>query len=692
MKNKLLEILKSGQYARLFKLIGELLPQIPIELKDNFTLFTAQFNKNENDFKLGQLTSDQYRVNEVRITAGLLDLINQLPDNLVSLMTSGIYAEAHEDTYQQTEHEQKTKILEEERNKQAQKISELYERNARALDNINRKDEEIRTLRQQLTKAQNPEEIRLLEAQIQTLQSEKEVLEKQINDLQSQLAEAWRQQDNLVSQIQDLEAKLTFAEKQLEELRQKYKEIDFSQNSDAYKQAYELLLEGKTAEADQVLNHAYLEEKEQKLRQQTKEQYRSLAREYVLKAQIAVQSFDFTQAEQSYQKATELCPDAEFWFEYAYFLQDINQFTRATSYYQRALIQYRRENNLPNIAKTLNNLGELFRIQNDFQKSEFILNKSLQIYRNLAQNAPNVYLPNVATTLNNIANSQKIQNQLEKALAGYQEALQIYKQFAQNSPSIYLSYVAITLNNLANLQKLQNQAKKALAGYQEALQIYKQFAQNSPSIYLSYVAGTLNNLGELYRSQRSFQQSESTLTEALQIYKALAQNNSNTYLPKVAMTLNNLAVLYSTKSEFKQALPKYEEALKIYRAVVVYSPKTYLPYVAGILHNLGKLHFYQNKFITAEINYQEALQIRRALAQTNPSAFDLDYCGTALSLSTLYQSLVQKGSLQYVGHANVLLEDAAVRLSRYPHVPKAQWHIEKQLIPLRQFFAQYGRA
>ena len=69
----------------------------------------------------------------------------------------------------------------------------------------------------------------------------------------------------------------------------------------------------------------FLEEKEQKLRQETKEHYRSLAREYVLKAQIAVQNLDFTQAERSYQKAIDLCPDAEFWLAYANFSQKLNE-------------------------------------------------------------------------------------------------------------------------------------------------------------------------------------------------------------------------------------------------------------------------------------------------------------------------------------------------------------------------------
>jgi len=586
-----------------------------------------------------------------------------------------------------SEAEEKLKNYEAEKNGFVQKIGNLQDEFFEISQNSRKKDSEINELKTQLEQSTSPEEKAKLEAQIQTLQAEKALFEQEKSTLENKLYEARQKVDALNLKIGELEAKLAFAEQQLEALRQKYKEIDFSQNTDAYKQAYELLLEGKTNEADQVLNHAYLEEKEQKLRQQTKEHYRSLAKEHELKAQIAVQKFEFEEAHQSYQKAIDLCPDAEFWFAYAYFLQKLNYFDQAILYYQKAIEQYRKEDNLPYVAHTLNNLALLQSAQNDFKQAEPTLKKALQIYRKLEN--PKNYLAVIAMTLNNLALLQEAKNEFAEALGNYQVALQIRRELALNNPQIYLLHVAMTLNNLANLHLDKNEMDKALDGYQEALQIYRKLAVNNPNTYLPYIATTLNNLALLQQAQNDMEKALTSYQEALKIYRELAKENPKTYLPDVAMALNNFAILYSAQNETNKALAHYQEALQIYRELAKDNPKTYLPNVAMTLNNLGELFRIQNNFDQAEPILKEALQIYRELAGENPSVFDLNYCSTALNSCILYMEFVQQGLFQYVGQANELLEDVAFRLHKYPHIPQAQWHIQEQLIPLRQFFGQY---
>ena len=526
-------------------------------------------------------------------------------------------------------------IIEAEKTQQAQKIGDLQEQKSRALNLIIEKNNKITELEKQKKQSQKPEEIRPLEVQIQALQSEKEVLYLQTNTLQSQLTEAYQKQNNLVSQIQDLEAKLAFAEQQLEALRQKYKEIDFSQNSDAYKQAYELLLEGKTNKADQVLNHSYLEEKEHKIRQQTKENYRSLANDYIIAAQIHEIKSDFTQAHQSYQQAITLCPDAEFWFAYASFLQKLNYFDQAILYYQKALEQYRKEDNLPYVATTLNNLANLQYAQNEFADALSNYQEALKIYRELAKENPRSYLPYVATTLNNLANLQKAKNEFADALSNFQEALQIYQDLAKENLKSYLPDLAQTLNNLANLQKAKNEFADALANYQEALKIYRELAKENPKSYLLDLAQTLNNLGELYRINNQFDEALQNFQEALQIRRELAKENPRSYLPYVATTLNNLANLQKAKNEFAEALGNYEEALKIYRELANENPRSYLPDVAMTLNNLAVLQKAKNEFADALSNFQEALQIRRELANENPRTYKPDVATTLNNLAVL---------------------------------------------------------
>jgi tetratricopeptide (TPR) repeat protein len=86
----------------------------------------------------------------------------------------------------------------------------------------------------------------------------------------------------------------------------------------------------------------------------------------------------------------------------------------------------------------------------------------------------------VALAVNGLAALDGDQNRMEEARKGFEEALQIYRQLANNNPDVYLPEVARTLTNLAVLDVDQNRRKDARKGLEEALEIYERFAKRNP--------------------------------------------------------------------------------------------------------------------------------------------------------------------------------------------------------------------
>lgn len=277
-------------------------------------------------------------------------------------------------------------------------------------------------------------------------------------------------------------------------------------------------------------------------------------------------------------------------FQYALFLQNHNQFTKAEKHYQQYLCDYGGSDQ-DKRAMTLNNLAVLHRNQNELALAADEYAKALGIQRKLAAVNPSAYLSSVAMTLNNIGLLHYDQNELTLAADEYAEALDLYHKLAAVNPSAYLPYVAGTLNNLALLHFAKTELSTAEAKYSEALDLYRKLAADNPSAYLPDVAMTLNNLANLHNAKNEVATAEAEFAEALDLYRKLAAVNPSAYLPKVAMTLNNLATLHSDKNEVTTAEAEFAEALEIQRKLADDAPAAYLPTVAMTLINFATFHW-----------------------------------------------------------------------------------------------------
>ncbi|WP_315334595.1 tetratricopeptide repeat protein [Porphyromonas endodontalis] len=367
-----------------------------------------------------------------------------------------------------------------------------------------------------------------------------------------------------------------------------------------------------TGESEQSLTTVY---EEFKTREQQNEV--RVLKELIEAAQI---QFSFGEARSFYERLIELFPTIEHHFEYAYLLQNLNDFEKARRHYEEVL----------------------------------------QALRELAQQNPETYLPKVATSLNNLGVLLRDTNDLKKAQDYYEKALQIHRELAQQNPEAYLPKVAASLNNLGVLLHNTNDLKKAQDYYEEALQIHRELAQQNPEAYLPDVAASLNNLGVLLRDTNDLKKAQDYYEKALQIHRELAQQNPEAYLPKVAASLNNLGVLLHNTNDLKKAQDYQEEALQILRKLAQQNPRAYLPDVATSLNNLTTLYLGLGKKEDAEKAYLEAHDIYQKLANRHPRAYEIDY------------ARILAMGFNLLGKPKEVLEEAKAILGKYPEHPKAR--------------------
>ena len=282
-----------------------------------------------------------------------------------------------------------------------------------------------------------------------------------------------------------------------------------------------------TGESEQSLTTVY---EEFKTREKQKEV--RILQELIEAAQI---QFSFEEARGFYERLIELAPTIEHHFKYAYLLQSLNDFEKAINLYEMVLKELRElakqnpEAYKPDVARTLNNLGNLLNNTNHLKQAQAYYEEALEIRRELAKQNPEAYNPDVATTLNNLGNLLSDTNDFKQAQAYYEEALEIRRKLAEQNPEAYKPDVAMTLNNLGTLFSDTNKLKQAQDYYEEALEIRRELAKQNPEAYNPYVAMTLNNLVILYLELKKKGDAEKAYQGAHDIYQKLAGRHSGAY-------------------------------------------------------------------------------------------------------------------------------------------------------------------
>ncbi|XP_008053105.2 nephrocystin-3 [Carlito syrichta] len=201
----------------------------------------------------------------------------------------------------------------------------------------------------------------------------------------------------------------------------------------------------------------------------------------------------------------------------------------------------------PDNARTLNELGVLYYLQNNLETAGQVLKRSLEMRERVL--GPDH--PDCAQSLNNLAALCHEKKQYDKAEELYERALDIRRRaLAPDHPSL-----AYTVKHLAILYKKTGKLDKAVPLYELAVEIrQKSFGPKHPS-----VATALVNLAVLHSQMRKHAEALPLYERALKIYEdSLGQMH-----PRVGETLKNLAVLSYEEGDFEKAAELYKRAMEI---------------------------------------------------------------------------------------------------------------------------------
>ncbi|XP_077997174.1 nephrocystin-3-like [Glandiceps talaboti] len=200
----------------------------------------------------------------------------------------------------------------------------------------------------------------------------------------------------------------------------------------------------------------------------------------------------------------------------------------------------------------------------------------------------------VAKSLNELGVLYYLQNNQETAEAYFKKALEMRESLLGGEHAD----VAQSLNNLAALYNDRKDYIRAEPLYERALEIRQTvFDSDHPS-----VAATIKHLAVLYKKQGENDKAEPLYKQAVQI----REKSFGTDHPCVATALVNLAVLYCEQNKHSDALPLYERALKIYEDTLGPNHAR----VAETLRNLAVLRYEQGDYETAAKLYKRATDIK----------------------------------------------------------------------------------
>ncbi|HKQ80032.1 MAG TPA: serine/threonine-protein kinase [Blastocatellia bacterium] len=276
--------------------------------------------------------------------------------------------------------------------------------------------------------------------------------------------------------------------------------------------------------------------------------------------------------------------------------QSIGLYDREKPLLEKAL-KLRREalgEDHPDVASSLNHLGEVERLKGDFVGSESLFCEALAARLRLF----GAESKEVAETLNYLALLLHERGQYDEAERLHQDALEMRRKLL--GPE-HLD-IAISLNNLGSTLHAKGRFDEAERKFRESLEMRRKLFGSD---HIQVAVGMINLAGWLHRKGR-LEEAESLSRDALEIRRRWLGEDH----PETILILVGLASILRDKGDCRAALPMYEEGIR--RATALLGPD-HLD-VAGhkmsygpCLTKLGRYRDAEEQLLTAHTRLQTVL-------------------------------------------------------------------------------------
>ncbi|HXC27901.1 MAG TPA: tetratricopeptide repeat protein [Stellaceae bacterium] len=244
-----------------------------------------------------------------------------------------------------------------------------------------------------------------------------------------------------------------------------------------------------------------------------------------------------------------------------------------------------------NLAVSLNNLADTYRMLGRYAEAEPLFKRSLSVYEK-AGAADKI---GVTTVLTNLARVYSAEGRYADAEPLFERSLAVAEKVLGPDDS----QVAQKLGGLATLYTNMGRYADAEPLYKRSLAINEK-ALGPDDVN---VAVRLNDLAELYRLQDRYAEAEPLYKRCIAIdEKALGPDN-----PQVAIALSNLGLLYNAQGRYAEAEPLYKRSIDIDEKAL--GPDH--PMIAIVSNNLALLYTAQARYADAELLFKRSIEISK---------------------------------------------------------------------------------
>ena len=179
----------------------------------------------------------------------------------------------------------------------------------------------------------------------------------------------------------------------------------------------------------------------------------------------------------------------------------------------------------------VDSLEDYLDLRKQWHTKERLYRLALSLRRQLAAVKPDEYMPDVASTLNSMGELLRRMEKTDDAKPSFQEALRIYQNLSQSNPDVYMPDIALTLNNMGALYAQTGYPDEALAFYKESLGIHREFFRRSPSAYAPDYLATLSGAMEVYEKLKMEERMEECKREIEEVTEAIDRSDETSAKP-----------------------------------------------------------------------------------------------------------------------------------------------------------------
>ncbi|WP_285106766.1 tetratricopeptide repeat protein [Promicromonospora sp. MEB111] len=265
--------------------------------------------------------------------------------------------------------------------------------------------------------------------------------------------------------------------------------------------------------------------------------------------------------------------------------------------------------------------------------------EATRLYRRLGRWRAGRYWPNLAQSLDNLGDSFAVLGRYTEALEARREAVRTWQQNAHVDAERFLPDLAKSLHNLGVSYRDLGLPRESLTTHREALAARRHLAARHDR-HRASLARSLSSIGRCHTDLSDTDLAHSDFLEALEHWRHLEAETPTRYEPDLALALGDLGNTHGLLDRAEKGLALHQEAHRIWERLTARNPVRFEPGRARSLTDLGSAYATLGRLQSSVRAHDEAIAIYRDLSNRYPNRREQNL---AWSLGVSASSLARAG-------------------------------------------------